>query len=282
METQLSRSPTGSIVRIEPSRGWFTLRLHEVWSHRELLYFLTWRDLKLRYKQTALGALWAVVQPLMLMVVFTFVFGNFAKVPSDGLPYPIFAYVALVPWNFFAGALSRCVASFVGNSNIISKVYFPRLIVPLAAVISGFLDFAISFAILVAMMAWFGFTPGLAVLTVPLFLLLALMTALAAGLWLAALNVKYRDVSHGISFVIQLWMYASPVAYPIGVVPEDWRYLYMFNPMVTIIQGFRWALLGAEMPDVGISAVSIAAVIVLLFGGIVYFKRTERTMVDVI
>lgn len=282
MARQSPRFGDVPLHRIEASKSLFDLHLGELWLHRELLYYLTWRDLKLRYKQTVLGALWAVVQPLMMMVVFTFVFGKFAKVPSDGLPYPIFAYVALVPWNFFSGALGRCVGSLVGNAGIISKVYFPRLIVPLSSTFGGFLDFGIAFIILVAMMVWFGFTPGWAVVTVPLFLLLALMTALAVGLWLTALNVKFRDVSHGISFALQLWMYATPVAYPVSLVPEKWRYLYTLNPMVTVIQGFRWALLGAEMPDFGVSAVSIAGVFAVLYGGMVYFKRTERTMVDVI
>lgn len=282
MGTQLSRYAAGSFVRIEPSRSWFAFRLHEVWLRRELLYFLTWRDLKVRYKQTSLGALWAILQPLMMMVIFTVVFGNFAKMPSDGLPYPIFAYSALVPWNFFAGALSRCIGSLVGNANIVSKVYFPRLIIPLSATLSGFVDFAISFVILLGMMFWFGFVPSWGILVMPLFLVLALLTALGLGLWLTALNVKYRDIGYAVPFLVQLWMYASPVAYPASLVPERWRVLYNLNPMVGVIEGFRWGLLGKESPDFGALAISAAAVLALMVGGMVYFKRTERTMVDVI
>jgi lipopolysaccharide transport system permease protein len=269
-------------VRIEPSKGWFAFRLHEVWSHRELLYYLTWRDLQVRYKQTALGALWAIIQPLIMMVIFTVVFGTFAGIPSDGLPYPIFAYTALVPWNFFSSALNRCIASLVGNANIISKVYFPRLIVPLSATLSGFVDFAISLGILVGMMFWFGFVPSWRILFLPLFIGLALLTAFGIGLWFAALNVKYRDIGYGVPFLIQLWMYASPVAYPVTLVPEKWRMLYNLNPMVGVIEGFRWGLLGKESPDFGAMAISAFAVLALMVGGMVYFKRTERTMVDVI
>jgi len=282
MGTQLPRNAAGSSVRVEPSRGWFAFRLHEVWSHRELIYYLTSRDLKVRYKQTALGALWAVIQPLMMMVIFTVVFGTFARIPSDGLPYPIFAYSALVPWNFFSGALGRCVGSLVGNANIISKVYFPRLIVPLSATLSGFVDFAISFAILLGMMFWFGIVPGWEILVLPLFLGLAWLTAFGIGLWFAALNVKYRDIGHGVPFLVQVWMYASPVAYPVSLVPERWRALYNLNPMVGVLEGFRWGLLGKESPDFGVLAISATAILALMVGGLVYFKRTERTMVDVI
>jgi lipopolysaccharide transport system permease protein len=282
MATQSSRYADMPLVRIEPSTGWFAFQLGEVWRHRELLYFLTWRDLRVRYRQTVLGAFWAVVQPLMMMVVFTVVFGKFAKIPSDGIPYPIFAFVALVPWTFFAGALNRCIASIVGNNNIISKVYFPRLIIPLSAIFSGFLDFVISLVILLGMMVWFGFVPSWPIFALPLFLILALLTALSIGLWLAALNVSFRDIGHGIPFVIQLWMYASPVVYPVSIVPERWRVLYNLNPMVGVIEGFRWGLLGKESPDFGALAISTAGVLVLLLGGLVYFKRTERTMVDVI
>jgi homopolymeric O-antigen transport system permease protein len=282
MAKQSSRYVDIPLTRIEPSTGWFAFQLGELWRHRELLYFLTWRDLKVRYRQTVLGALWAVIQPLVMMVVFTVVFGNFAKVPSDGLPYPIFAYVALVPWNFFAGALSRCISSVVGNNNIIAKVYFPRFIVPLSAICSGFLDFVISLVILLAMMVWFGFVPNWGILLLPLFMVLALLTALGIGLSLAALNVRYRDIGHGVPFMIQLWMYASPVAYPVSLVPESWRWLYNLNPMAGVIEGFRWALLGKHSPDFGALATSTAVVLALLVAGMVYFKQTERTMVDVI
>jgi lipopolysaccharide transport system permease protein len=282
MAKQCSETAEMRPVRIEPSAGWFDFQLGEVWRHRELFYFLTWRDLKVRYRQTVLGAFWAVVQPVMLMVVFTVVFGKLAKLPSDGIPYPIFAYVALVPWNFFAAALNRCITSLVGNNNIISKVYFPRLIVPLAATFAGVLDFSISLLVLLSMMVWFGFIPGWAAVTLPLFLILALTTALSIGLWLAALNVRFRDIGLGIPFVIQVWMYVSPVAYSVSLVPESWRWLYSLNPMVGVIEGFRWGLLGKGHLDFGALALSTAGVLVLLLGGMVYFKRTERTMVDVI
>ena len=282
MAIQSSRHEGAVFIRIEPSKSLFSFKLGELWSHREILYFLTWRDLKIRYKQTVLGALWAVIQPLMMMVIFTVVFGNFAKVPSDGLPYPIFAYSALVPWNFFGSALNRCIGSLVANTNIISKVYFPRLIVPISATLSGLVDFAISFVILLGMVFWLGIVPGWGILALPLFILLALLTALGIGLWFAALNVKYRDIGHGIPLLVQLWMYASPVAYPVSLVPEKWRWLYKLNPMTGVIEGFRWALLGKESPDFGALGISAAVVLALLVGGTVYFKRTERTMVDVI
>jgi len=269
-------------IRIEPSRGWVSLKLWELWEYRELLYFLVWRDVKVRYKQTVIGAAWAILQPLMTMVIFTVIFGNFAKIPSDGLPYPIFAYTALLPWNFFAAALNRSSGSVVGESHLISKVYFPRLIAPFSATISGFVDFAVAFTILLGMMAWFRITPTWGVLALPLFLLLALMTALAVGLWFSALNVRYRDVGYTVPFLSQFWMYASPVVYPVSLVPEKWRLLYSLNPMAGVIEGFRWALLGKGSPDFGVIAVSTVVVVALLFGGMVYFKRMERTFADIV
>ncbi len=277
-----SRADDVPAIVIRPSRGLFSLQLHELWEYRELLYFLTWRDIKVRYKQTALGAAWAILQPVMAMVVFTVFFGNFAKIPSDGVPYPIFAYTALLPWNLFANALGRATTSVVGSAHLISKVYFPRLIVPLSATVSGIVDFAIAFVILLGMMMWFGFTPTMSVLALPLFLLLALLTALAVGLWLTALDVKYRDVHYAIPFFIQLWMFASPVVYPVSLVPAKWRALYSLNPMAGVIEGFRWALLGKESPHFGVIGVSAVAVALLLFAGLVYFKRMERTFADVV
>jgi homopolymeric O-antigen transport system permease protein len=271
-----------SVIRIEPSRGWVSIELSELWTYRELLYFLIWRDVKVRYKQTVIGIGWAILQPLLTMVVFTMIFGNFAKIPSDGLPYPVFAYTALLPWNLFAGALNRCTLSLVGSANLITKVYFPRLIVPVSAIISGIIDFAIAFVFLLGLMLWFGIVPSWGAITLPIFLLLALMTALAVGLWLSALNVRYRDVGHAIPFLIQIWMFLSPVAYPLSVVPEKWRLLYSLNPMVGVIEGFRWALLGKESPDFKVIAVSTAVVVALLFSGLVYFKRIERTFADVV
>ena len=235
-------------VVIEPRKGLVHLDLKAIWEYRELLYFLVWRDLKVRYKQTVIGAGWAILQPLMTMAIFTVVFGTFAKIPSDGIPYPIFAYSALLPWNLFANSLSRGGTSIVGNAQLISKIYFPRLLLPLSGILSPIVDFAISFVILVIMMIWFGTVPGWGVLALPLFLLLALLTALAVGLWLSALNVRYRDVGYAIPFLIQLWMFASPIAYPVSLVPEKWRMLYSLNPMVGVIEGFRWALLAEGKP----------------------------------
>src|SRR5262245_58799875 len=237
-----------SAVTIQASKGLFHLDLKDVWRYRELLYFLIWRDVKVRYKQTAIGVGWAILQPLMTMVIFTIIFGSFAKIPSDGLPYSIFAYTALLPWNYFAQAISRSGVSLVGSASLITKVYFPRLIVPISAAVAPLVDFAVAFAILLAMMAWFGIAPTWGMLALPLFLLLALATGLAVGLWLSALNVRYRDVGYTIPFLIQFWMYASPVAYPVSLVPEKWRLLYSLNPMAGVIESFRWALLGKESP----------------------------------
>jgi lipopolysaccharide transport system permease protein len=270
------------LIVIEPSRGWLALDLYDLWLYRELLYFLIWRDVKVRYKQTAIGAAWAILQPLMTMLIFTLVFDRLAKVPSDNLPYPIFAYTALLPWNLFAGALLRCSSSVVGQSNLISKVYFPRIVVPLSATISGIVDFAVAFVVLLAMMLWFGITPNWNIWALPFFIVLSLLTALAVGLSLAALNVRYRDVGYVVPFLIQFWMFASPVAYPASLVPEKWRLLYSLNPMAGVIEGFRWALLGNERPEVTIVAISTGVVIVLLIAGIVYFKRMERTFADLV
>ena len=271
------------LICIEPSRGWISLKLGELWAYRELIYFLIWRDIKVRYKQTVIGAAWAILQPLATMIIFTVVFKKFANVPSDGLPYPIFSYTALLPWQLFAGALNRSSASLVGQSNLISKVYFPRLIVPISSTVSGAVDFSVAFVILLGMMIWYGIAPTWGVLALPLFLLLGMATAFAVGgLWLAALNVRYRDVGHTVPFLVQLWMFASPVAYPVSLVPEKWRMLYSLNPMAGVIEGFRWALLGKESPDFGVIALSSLVVLVLLFGGLVYFKRMERTFADVV
>lgn len=273
------REPT---VVIEPRKKLLHLDLKAVWEYRELLYFLVWRDLKIRYRQTAIGIGWVVLQPLLTMAIFTAVFGRFAKIPSDGLPYPIFAYSALLPWTLFASSLTRGGESIVGNAQLISKIYFPRLLLPLSGILSPIVDFAISFVILVLMMIWFGILPTWGVLALPLFLLLALLTALAVGLWLSALNVRYRDVGHTIPFVIQLWMFASPIVYPVSLVPEQWRMLYSLNPMAGVIEGFRWALLGKESPDFGVITISAVMVLALLLPGLVYFKHTERTFADVV
>jgi lipopolysaccharide transport system permease protein len=277
----VNEAPVSSIV-IRPSKGLFHLDLGAIWPYRELLYFLAWREIKVRYKQTALGAVWAILQPLLIMVIFTVVFGNFAKIPSDGLPYPLFAYTALLPWEYFSQAISRSGVSLVSDANLIRKIYFPRLIIPLAAVVTPLVDFFLSFLILLGMMVWFRVMPTWGLMALPLFLLLALLTALSAGLWLSALNVRYRDVRYTIPFLTQIWMYASPIAYPVSLIPEKWRLLYSLNPIAGVVEGFRWALLGKESPDFRIMAVSAAAVLVILLGGIVYFKKMEQTFADVI
>lgn len=281
-DVQLQAGAKIPVLRIEPLRGRASLKLWELWEYRELLYFLLWRDIKVRYKQTVIGAAWAVVQPLMTMIVFTVIFSNFAKMPSDGLPYPIFAYTALLPWNLFANALNRCSGSMVSEAHLITKVYFPRLIVPLSAAVSGIIEFAIAFVVLLGMMVWFDIAPTWGAIALPIFLLLALFTALAVGLWLSALNVRYRDVAYAVPFLIQIWMYASPVVYPVSVVPANWRLLYSLNPMSGVIEGFRWALLGKESPDFAVIAMSAVVVAVLLWGGLAYFKRMERTFADMV
>ncbi|MGH2361172.1 MAG: ABC transporter permease [bacterium] len=277
----MSATITPTVV-IESRKGLFHPDFGALWQYRELLYFLVWRDIKVLYKQTAIGASWALLQPLMTMIIFTVVFGNFAKIPSDGLPYPIFAYAALLPWTYFAQAIGRGGTSLVADARLISKVYFPRLIVPISAAVAPLVDFAIAFVLLLGMMVWFGITPTWGVLALPLFLLLAVVTALAVGLWLSALNVRYRDVGHAIPFLIQFWMYASPVAYPVSLVPDRWRLLYSLNPMAGVIEGFRWALLGNKSPDFIVMTISTTAVLALLLGGLLYFKSMERTFADVV
>lgn len=277
-----SQQPALPLTVYEPSRGWLSLHLREVWDYRELLVFLTWRDIKVRYAQAALGATWAILQPLLTMVIFSVIFGNLAKLPSDGIPYPIFSYVALLPWQLFAGALQRAGTSLVGNANLLTKVYFPRLVIPLSAVAAGLVDFALAFVVLLGLMLFYHIQLTWAVLALPFLILLALLTALAVGVWFSALNVQYRDVQHMIPFVVQVWMYASPVAYSVGLIPGGkWRILYGLNPMAGVIQGFRWALLGAAPPD-ELMLVSVVIVAVLLVSGLYYFKRMEKTFADVV
>jgi len=271
-----------STIIIEAKKSWFQLDLEGIWHYRELLYFLVWRDLKIRYKQTVIGIGWAILQPVVTMLIFTFIFGDLVKVPSDGLPYAIFAYSALLPWNYFAGALQRSVASVVGDAALVSKVYFPRLILPIAGTLSGLVDFLISFMLLVAMMSWYGIRLSWTSLTLPLFIVFALCTALAVGLWLSALNVRYRDVGHTIPFLVQAWMYASPIVYPLSIVPERYRFFYSLNPMVGVIEGFRWALFGKQSPDFAVMSISAVVVIFLIGGGLVFFRNMERTFADVV
>jgi lipopolysaccharide transport system permease protein len=279
--SSVNEAPVPSII-IQPRQGLFHLDLGSVWLYRELLYFLAWREIKVRYKQTIIGTAWAILQPLMTMAILTIVFGKFAKIPSDGLPYPLFAYVALLPWEYFSQALSRSGIGVVNDANLIRKIYFPRLIIPLAAVVTPLVDFFLSLLILLGMMLWFGVMPTWRVIALPLFLLMALLTALSLGLWLSALNVRYRDIRHIIPFLTQLWMFASPIAYPVSLVPEQWRLLYSLNPLVGVVEGFRWALLGNDSPNFSIMAVSAAVVLVVLVGGVVYFKKMEQTFADVI
>ncbi len=267
---------------VEPSRGWISLKLRDLWEYRELLYFLVWRDIKVRYKQTALGATWAVIQPFFTMVVFSLFFGRLAKIPSDGIPYPIFAYAALVPWTFFAQGLSQSSNSLVGSSHLITKVYFPRLVIPIASVLSGLVDFVIAFIVLIGMMFYYGFYPTAAIVVLPGLLLLALVSALGVGLWLSALNVKYRDVRYTIGFLTQFWLFATPIAYPSSLLSEPWRTIYGINPMVGVVEGFRWALLGTKTAPGPVVAVSVLVAVALLVGGAFYFRRMERTFADIV
>jgi lipopolysaccharide transport system permease protein len=270
------------VLDIYPSHGWIPLNLRDLWEFRELLYFLAWRDIKIRYKQTILGIFWVVIQPLIAMVIFSIVFGQLAKLPSDGLPYPVFTYTALLPWTLFASGLQRSTTSLVTSSNLISKVYFPRLIIPTAAVLAPLVDFAVSSVILFAMLVFYRIIPGPAILMLPLFIALDLACALGVGLWFAALNVRYRDVSYILPFLVQVWLFATPVAYSISIVPEQWRTLYALNPMVGVIEGFRWALLGTETDIAPLVAVSVGVTTVLLISGLYYFRRVEKSFADVV
>jgi homopolymeric O-antigen transport system permease protein len=284
MQSLLADKPqTRPVIRIRPSRGLLRFDVAELWSYRQLLLFLVWRDVKVRYKQTAIGVAWAILQPVLTAVIFAIVFGRFAGIPSDGVPYALFAFAALVPWNYFAQAIARGGASLVGDANLLRKIYFPRLIIPAAAAVSPLVDAALSLLVLFALLAWYGIVPTLPVaLLLPALCGLAFVTALGVSLWLSALNVRYRDVGHAIPFLAQLWMYASPVAYPVGLVPEKWRPLYGLNPMAGVIEGFRWTLLGTPRPDFVVVGVSAVAVLGLLASGVVFFRRMERTFADVV
>ena len=282
MSTRAQENVAVPTIIIRPSQGWIALKLRDLWEYRELLYFLVWRDIKVRYKQTALGAAWAIIQPFFSMVVFSIFFGKLAKMPSDGIPYPIFAFSALVPWTFFANGLAQSANSLVDSANLIRKVYFPRLTIPIANVLSGLVDFTIAFVVLLGMMFWYGVVPTGRIVWLPLFLLLALVTALAVGLWLSVLNVEYRDVRYTIPFLTQFWMYATPVVYPSSLLSEPWRTIYGLNPMVGVIEGFRWALLGTKTAPGPMIAVSAGAALILLIGGAYYFRRMEKTFADVV
>jgi lipopolysaccharide transport system permease protein len=270
------------LIRIEPSKGWIALQFKELWAYRELLYFLIWRDVKVRYKQTALGAAWAIIQPLFTMIVFSLFFGRLGKIPSDGIPYPIFSYAALVPWAFFSQGLSQASNSLVGSANLIKKVYFPRLFVPIASVVSGLIDFALAFIVLLGMMLYYGIHPTIHVIWLPFFLLLTLITSLGVSLWLSALNVQFRDVRFILPFLTQLWLFATPIAYPSSLLSEPWRTLYGINPMVGVVEGFRWALLGSETAPGPMVIISSLAALAILISGTYYFRRLEKTFADVV
>ena len=279
MNNQISAVP---IVLIKPSSGWVPLKLKDLWEYRELLYFLVWRDIKIRYKRTALGGAWAIIQPFFTMVVFSIFFGWLVKVPSDGLPYPIFAYSALLPWQLFASSLASSSNSLIASENLITKVYFPRLVIPLAVTVVSLLDFTIASMMLLGMMAFYHIVPTDAVWTLPLFVLLAMATALGVGIWLSVLSVQYRDVRHTIPYLTQLWLFVTPIVYPSSLVPEQWRTLYGLNPMTGVVEGFRWALLGTGNLPGPMLMVSVLMTLVLLLSGMYYFRRMEQSIADIV
>jgi lipopolysaccharide transport system permease protein len=282
MPKQFFRTEANSVVTLRPSRGWVSLNLSELWEYRELFLFLTWREVSVRYKQTVLGVAWAIIQPVMSMVVFTVFFGGLAKMPSDGVPYPIFTFAALVPWMLFSNGLTQSANSLVGNANLIRKVYFPRLVAPVATVLSGLVDFILAFIVLVGMMVYYGLFPTINIAWLPVLVLLALITSLGIGLWFSALNVEYRDVRHAVPVLTQLWLFATPIAYPSSLLLEPWRTLYGINPMVGVVEGFRWALLGTDTAGGPMIAVSTVIAVVIFVGGAFYFRRMEKTFADVV
>ena len=271
-----------AITIVEPRKAFWDLELGSLWDYRELLYFLVWRDIKVKYKQTALGVAWAVLQPILATLIFSIFFGRLAHIPSDGVPYPVFVYVAMVPWQYFANALTESSNSLVASQNLIKKVYFPRLVIPLGSVLAGLVDFCFAFLVLIGMMFYYGIHPGPSIVLFPVFLLLAVCTALAVGLWMSALNVQYRDVKYTITFLTQFWMFATPVVYPASIVPAKWRMWYGLNPMAGVVNGFRYALLGKAASPGPMIWVSAAAVAVLLLGGLLYFRKMESTFADVV
>ncbi len=269
-------------LRIEPSEGFVPIKFKELWEYRELLYFLVWRDVKVRYKQTALGVAWAIIQPVMTMLVFSIFFGKLAKLSSDGIPYPIFSFAALVPWTLFSNGLTQATNSLVASSNLIKKVYFPRLIIPIATVLAGVIDFLLAFGVLLILMIYYGIIPTINTLWLPLFLLLTIISSLAVSLWLSALNVEYRDIKYVIPFLTQIWLFATPIAYSSTLLSEPWRTVYGLNPMVGVVDGFRWALLGTNTPPGMMAIASTVTALILLFSGAFYFRRMEKTFADTI
>jgi lipopolysaccharide transport system permease protein len=273
---------TARVTTIRPASSWPGIDFRELWDYRELLFILAWRDVSVRYKQSAVGIGWAILQPLLMMIIFTVVFGMFAKLPSEGVPYSIFTFCALLPWNYFARSLSDSSNSLVGSSHLVTKVYFPRLVLPLGKVFAGLVDFAIGFVMLLGMMAWYGIAPGIGMLFLPVFVLVAMLASLGVGLWLTAINVRYRDVVFVVPFLVQLWMFASPVAYSATIVPERYQWIYGLNPMVGVIEGFRWAMLGTSPPQPEVMAMSLLCILVILVSGLFYFRHMEKTFADII
>jgi len=271
-----------SEVIIEPPRRWLLLHARELWQFRELLFFLVWRDIKVRYKQTIIGAAWAVLQPILTMLVFSVIFGNLLKTPSDGIPYPLFSFAALIPWQLFSRALSDSANSLINNQHMVTKIYFPRLFLPAASILSGLLDFSISMLVLFGMMFYYKVEITWAILTLPLFILLAVITALAAGIWLSALNVSYRDVKYVLPFLLQIWLYATPIAYSTKIIPEKWRFIAGLNPMSGVVNGFRWALLGQTSETSTLLSLSIVIIIILFLSGLFYFQYMEQTFADIV
>jgi lipopolysaccharide transport system permease protein len=282
IETVKSKSEQ-QVTIIQPEKGWSALKLGDLWRYRELIYFMTWRDVKVRYKQTLLGASWAILRPFLTMVVFSIFFGNLAKVPSDGIPYPIYTFTALLPWELFATALSQASRSLVQNTNMVTKIYFPRMILPISSILAGVVDFLVAFLVLIGMMIFYKITPTIYIWTLPLYLLLTLVTALGVGLWLSALNVLYRDINYITPFLTQFWLYITPIAYPVSMIPEKWRLIYALNPMSGVVDGFRWALLGNQQSAPGpMLIVSSVIAVVTLVSGLFYFRRMERQFADMV
>jgi len=277
----MAKNTTESVIKIRAERGWAPLNLKDLWHYRELLYFLTWRQIKVRYKQTALGFLWAIIQPIMMMVIFSVFFGNLLKAPSDGIPYPLFSFAGLLPWNLFAQGMTFSSNSLVTDSNLIKKVYFPRLVMPLSGILPPLVDFGFAFLVLIGMMIFYGQGISIRILALPVFIILAMATAAGVGLWLSALNAKYRDIQYTVPFLIQIWLFASPVAYASSILPQAYQVIYGLNPMSGVIEGFRWALLGTEPPGY-LLLVSTAIVIIILVTGFYFYKRSEKSFVDVL
>lgn len=273
-------------IVIEATSGIALLQLRNLWDYRQLIYFLVWRNIKVRYKQTALGITWIVIQPIVAMVIFSVIFGRLLNAPSGGVPYPIFTYVALLPWGYFSGSLTRSSTNLVDSAHLITKVYFPRMSLPISGVLSGLVDFGIAFIVLIALMIFYRIRPTPAVVLLPAFLLLAMLTALGFGLWLSALNVRFRDIKHMVPFLVQMWMFLTPVVYSSTLIPEPYRYLMALNPMTGVVVGFRWALLGNNLADAqppgALFPISIAITLLVLVSGAFYFRSTERTFADII